>query len=156
MSSTWSEVVVVVLMSLLLGPLAVQGAEEATGEPMEREPAGAVPSSEPSAEQVGHAIRAYIDEVQMDEGDFTMDDEVTGELRTLELVQVHEHAAATAHGYTMCTDMRDVVNGDVVDVDFDVEWEGGEPFVIDTRIHKVNGREHSAAETEEPPLPLAD
>ena len=39
----------------------------------------------------------------------------------------------------VCADMKDTASNELLDVDFDVEQQSGEPLVTDTRIHKVNG-----------------
>ena len=154
-------VVVALAVGVALWPVAAQAAEhggdtmEHGGQPMaadaqpaatqehggETHEAGGQAMAEPSAEQIRQAIRGHIEETTADEGAFTVEDEQTGQTRTLELVQVHERVGKTGGAYYSCTDMKDTATGEMLDLDFDVASHEGELEVTDTRIHKVNGQE---------------
>lgn len=120
-------------------------ADAASSAPVEAatpEPAtAAAPAAEPSAEQIRQAIRDDIAQTVVDEGAFIIEDEQTGAMRNLELVQVHERVGKTGSAYYSCTDMKDTATGETLDLDFDVQQEAGELIVTDVRIHKVNGQE---------------
>lgn len=95
--------------------------------------------AEPAPEQIRQAIRDHIAQIKDEEGAFTIEDEQTGKVRTLELAQVHERVGKTGSAFYSCTDMKDTESGEMLDLDFDVEPVGDQLLVTDTRIHKVNG-----------------
>jgi hypothetical protein len=95
----------------------------------------------PSEEQVRGAIQEYVQQITEEEGDFAIEDEVTGNLRTLTLDRVQESSGKIGDAYHSCVDMKDVDTGETMDIDFDVEPIDGELDVVDVRIHKVNGTE---------------
>ena len=143
--------VVALAVGVALWPVGLQAAEHAgeTHEHGGQEHGGATvtpaqdgqAAAEPSAEQIRQAIRSHIEEITADEGAFSIEDEQTGQLRTLELVQVHERVGKTGDAYYSCTDMKDTATGELLDLDFDVVADAGELDVTDVRIHKVNGEE---------------
>jgi hypothetical protein len=53
---------------------------------------------------------------------------------------VHERVGKTGDYYYSCTDMLDAGSQELLDLDFDVEAEGGALEVVDVRIHKVSGK----------------
>jgi len=95
--------------------------------------------AEPTAESLRQTIRDYIVSQENLKGAFEIMDERTGNLRQLEFVRVHERVGKTGNYYYSCTDMKDVKTGDVLDLDFDIQDEGGNLKVADIRIHKDNG-----------------
>ena len=97
------------------------------------------PAAEPSAEEIRQTIRDYISQIEQEEGSFTIDDEVTGQTRTLKLEGVHDRVGKTGELYYSCTDMRDTASQELLDLDFDVEAFEEGLDVVDVRIHKVNG-----------------
>ena len=106
---------------------------------------GLLPASvcaEPTADQLRKAIRQYIAHQEAKTGAFVIPDPKGGKgwLRTLRLVRVHERVGKTGSTYYSCTDMRDVANGEVLDLDFDVQDAGGSLKVVAIRIHKDNGQ----------------
>jgi hypothetical protein len=107
-----------------------------------QEHGGEAVTVEPSAEQIRQAIETYVHEVEAEEGGvFEIEDEVAEVTRSLALVQVHERVGKTGDFYYACTDMRDTVSDELVDLDFDVEAdEEGGLEVVDVRIHKVNNQ----------------
>ena len=102
--------------------------------------------------QIRQSVREYVEEIRRDEGDFTVEDEQTGSLRTLTLDKLHDQVAKDEGVYTICADMKDGGNNDQLDVDFDVESIEGQPEVVDVRIHKVNGQ---VRQTDNAPAPTA-
>lgn len=109
---------------------------------------------EPSAEQIRQAIRDYIAGIEQEEGAFTIEDEVTGGLRTLTLVQVHERVGKTGDSYYSCTDMTDASSGETLDLDFDVMEDDGALEVVDVRIHKVSGQARYTYDDQDNRIPL--
>lgn len=106
-----------------------------------QKPAALMARVEPSAEGLRQAIRDYISGIEADEGAFTIEDEITGDIRTLTLERVHERVGKTGDLYYSCTDMKDTKSGELLDLDFDVEQEpDGSLLVVDERIHKVNSQ----------------
>lgn len=114
----------------------------------------AMPAMQPSAEQIRQAIRDYIAGIEKEEGAFTIEDEVTGDIRTLTLVQVHERVGKTGEAYYSCTDMKDAASGEVLDLDFDVADEDGALEVVDVRIHKVSGQPRYTYDDQDNRIPL--
>lgn len=107
-----------------------------------QEHGGEAVTVEPSAEQIRQTIETYVHEVEAEEGGvFEIEDDVVEVTRSLALVGVHERVGKTGDFYYACTDMRDTVSDEPVDLDFDVEAddEGGLE-VVDVRIHKVNNQ----------------
>ena len=95
--------------------------------------------AEPTPEALRDTIRNYVANEEKAKGAFEIMDERTGSLRQLEFVRVHERVGKTGNYYYSCTDMKDVKTGDLLDLDFDIQDEGGNLTVADIRIHKDNG-----------------
>ncbi|MBI4357998.1 MAG: hypothetical protein HY584_01740 [Candidatus Omnitrophica bacterium] len=95
--------------------------------------------AEPEPEALRQTIRDYIAGQEKLQGAFAIADERSGELRQLELVRVHDRVGKTGDYYYSCTDMKDVRSGDLLDLDFDIQDEGGNLSVAAVRIHKDNG-----------------
>ena len=110
---------------------------------------------EPSAEQTRQAIEDYVQQIVDEDGAFTIDDDVTGTTRRLEFVRVHERVGKTGDLYYSCTDMRDADTGESLDLDFDVDVSGGELDVVDTRIHKVEGKARYTYDDHDQRIPVA-
>jgi hypothetical protein len=116
-----------------------QAGQEHGGETHEH--GGEALQAQPSAEEIRDRIAAYVQERESAEGAFTITDEVSGSTRTLTLVRVHDRVGKTGDLYYSCTDMQDTATGELLDLDFDVEAKDGALNVVDTRIHKVSGKE---------------
>ena len=56
--------------------------------------------------------------------------------------------------YYACTDMRDAATGELLDLDFDVEGDGGQLDVVDARIHKVEGQARYTYDEDDNRVPL--
>ena len=95
---------------------------------------------EPSAQAIRDTIRDYVTQVTEDQGNFTIEDGETGMTRELQLVLVHERVGKTGSLFYSCTDMQDAKNGELLDLDFDVDASDGDSNVVDVRIHKVDGQ----------------
>ncbi|MDP3919447.1 MAG: hypothetical protein Q8R76_01390 [Candidatus Omnitrophota bacterium] len=93
----------------------------------------------PAPESLRGTIRTYIAEQEKMQGAFGIVDNRTDTLRRLELVRVHERVGKTGDYYYSCTDMRDVLTGDELDLDFDIIDRDGALSVVSIRIHKDNG-----------------
>jgi len=94
----------------------------------------------PSPEKLRQTIRNHIAYQEKLQGAFVVVDERGGALRQLELARVHERVGKTGDYYYSCTDMGDVANGDLLDLDFDIEDRNGRLSVVAIRIHKDNGK----------------
>lgn len=147
--------------ALLLSPAifaAEHGGKEhggtATQEHGGHEHGGQAVKAEPTAEQIRQTIRDHIASVEQEQGAFTIDDEVTGTTRTLELVRVHERVGKTGNLYYSCTDMRDAHTGELLDLDFDVDAAGGQLDVVDVRIHKLDGQARYTYDEHDNRIPL--
>src|SRR3989338_7998942 len=95
--------------------------------------------AEPAPGALRQTIHDYIANQEKIQGAFAIVDERTGDLRRLELDRVHERVGKTGNYYYSCTDMKDIKTGDLLDLDFDIQDEGGNLRVADIRIHKDNG-----------------
>ncbi len=111
-------------------------------------------SAEPSPEALRQTIRDYIAFQEKLQGAFGIVDERTNGLRRLELVRVHERVGKTGNYYYSCTDMTDVTTGDLLDLDFDIEDQGGSLKVADIRIHKDNGTPRYTYDENDNMIPL--
>jgi len=118
--------------------------------------ASATAQTAPTAEQIRKAIRDYIAEIETDEGAYTIDDEVTGQVRTLTLERVHDRVGKTGDLYYSCTDMRDTKTNELLDLDFDVESYDGQLEVVGERIHKVNGQPRYTYDDKDNRIPVAN
>ncbi len=101
--------------------------------------AAPVKVQEPSARDIRGTIRDHVKQVKKDQESFTIEDSETGATRELRLVRVHQRVGKTGSLFYSCTDMKDVENGELLDLDFDVDVSGGDLKVVDVRIHKVDG-----------------
>ncbi|MBI3319141.1 MAG: hypothetical protein HYZ89_00930 [Candidatus Omnitrophica bacterium] len=117
-------------------------------------PTGQVATTEPSPEQIRQAIRDDIHQTEQKDGAFTIKDQVTGNIRTLSLVRVHDRVGKTGELYYSCTDMHDVDSGELLDLDFDVDARTGAMDVVDVRIHKVNGKARYTYDEKDNRIPL--
>ncbi len=100
---------------------------------------GVAAFAQPTPDQLRGTIADYVKTQEKNQGAFLIIDERTAEPRRLELVRVHERVGKTGDYYYSCTDMKDVKTGDVLDLDFDIEDQGGNLGVAAVRIHKDNG-----------------
>jgi len=119
-----------------------------------QEHSGQTLKAEPSAEQLRQAIRDHIASSEWKNGAFTIKDEVTGAIRTLKLVRVHERVGKTGNFYYSCTDMHDVKTGELLDLDFDVSANAGALKVVAERIHKVSGKARYTYDDKDNRIPL--
>lgn len=110
--------------------------------------------AEPTPEALRQTIRDYIANQEKIQGAFAVVDERTGDLRRLELDRVHERVGKTGNYYYSCTDMKDVKTGDLLDLDFDIQDEGGNLRVADIRIHKDNGKPRYTYDDKDNMIPM--
>ena len=111
---------------------------------------------EPTAEELRQTIRDYIQNLQQRLGSFTIpDSKEKGLLRTLTLIRVHERVGKTGDRYYSCTDMKDELTGDQLDLDFDVYNTGEELKVVAVRIHKDNGKPRYTYDANDNLVPLS-
>ena len=144
MNGTWVGIVVMGMAVMAPGVRAQEQGGQAPAEAL-TQPGSAEPSpasvAESSTDQIHQAIRDYIAMIEEDEGAFTIEDEVTGNVRTLTLDRVHEQVSQTEDElFSSSADMRDTGSGETLTVDFDVELWDGEPEVVDARIRAVAGQ----------------
>lgn len=97
-------------------------------------------STAPSASQIHSAVTSYVKGRERSGQGFTIHDPVIGTERTLKFVRVHDRVGKTGGRYYSCTDMKDAASGELLDLDFDVQSDGGKLSVVDVRIHKVSGK----------------
>ena len=136
------------------GQAPLEKASSLTGPAAAASPEQAMPALAPSAEQIRQTIRDYITGIEREEDAFTIEDEVTGDIRTLALVQVHERVGKTGEAYYSCTDMKDAASRETLDLDFDVTSEDGILDVVDVRIHKVNDEARYTYDDQDNRIPL--
>ncbi len=111
----------------------------------------------PSADELRQTIRDYIQRHEQAIGSFTIPDpRQTGKLRTLSLIRVHERVGKTGDYYYSCTDMKDVANGDELDLDFDIADSDKELKVVAVRIHKDNGKPRYTYDANDNLVPLEE
>jgi len=110
--------------------------------------------AEPTPEALHQTIRDYIANEEQSKGAFEILDERGVVLRRLELVRVHERVGKTGDYYYSCTDMKDVITGDLLDLDFDVEDLNGTLNVVGIRIHKDNGNPRYTYDDNDQMVPL--
>ncbi|MBI3083226.1 MAG: hypothetical protein HYY90_02535, partial [Candidatus Omnitrophica bacterium] len=84
-----------------------------------QEHGGQAVKAEPSAAQIRQAIESYVKGIEVKDGAFAIQDELTGAARKLTFVRVHERVGKTGDLYYSCTDMRDTATGELLDLDFD-------------------------------------
>ena len=109
----------------------------------------------PSAEELRQTIRSYITWQEDSLGDFVIPDRKDkGKLRTLSLVRVHQRVGKTGDYYYSCTDMKDEITGDELDLDFDISDTEGELKVVAVRIHKDNGKPRYTYDANDNLIPL--
>ena len=137
-------------------PAAVPAASRQPAATSQAATATASAQVEPKAEQIRQAIRDYIAEIEADEGAYTIDDEVTGQVRTLTLERVHDRVGKTGDLYYSCTDMRDTKTNEQLDLDFDVEAYEGQLEVVGERIHKLNGEARYTYDDKDNRIPIAN
>ncbi len=137
-------------------PAAVPAASNQPSAASQPATATASTKAEPAAEQIRQAIHDYIAEIEADEGAYTIDDEVTGQVRTLTLERVHDRVGKTGDLYYSCTDMRDTKTNESLDLDFDVESYEGQLEVVGERIHKVNGQPRYTYDDKDNRIPVAN
>ena len=138
----WKGLVAVGIGGLLGAALSVDAAEHGCKEHggTTQEHGGRAVKAEPSAGQIRQTIQSHVQGIVQKQGSFTINDPVAGTPRTLDFVRVHERVGKTGDLYYSCTDMRDRKTGQPLDLDFDVKAEGEKLTVVDTRIHKVDGK----------------
>jgi len=103
------------------------------------QPAVAPVQTVPTASQLRARIAAYVKGKSAERGTFDIEDDVTGSIRKLAFIRVHQRVGKTGDYYYSCTDMRDTESGELLDLDFDIEAGDGQLEVVDERIHKVSG-----------------
>ena len=115
------------------------------------------PVVEPQPEQIRQTIKDYIGSIAaVSYGGFPIEDPVEGKSRTLELVRVHYRVGKTGELYYSCTDMKDANSGQTLDLDFDVRNDQGRLSVVDTRIHKVDGKARYTYDDKDNRVPVTE
>lgn len=112
---------------------------------------------EPAPDAIRASISGFIDTAVQANGYYSILDPVTGSVRDLELVQVHERVGKTGNYYYSCTDMTDLDTGEMLDLDFDVSNDNGVLRVLadNVRIHKVNGQPRYTYDENDNMIPVA-
>ena len=113
-------------------------------------------TSTPSNDAIRTAMTDYVMEESKATGTFDVLDPETGQTRQLELVRVHERVGKTGNYYYSCADFKDIKTGQLLDLDLDVEDEGGRLSVKDVRIHKVDGHERYTYDSSDNRIPVIE
>ena len=137
------------------------GGKEHGGETRAQEqggtPAVQQAASAPSNDDIRSAMQTYVaEEAEKTNGNFEVLDPDTNTTRKLQMLRVHERVGKTGNYYYSCADFKDVDTGEMLDLDLDVEDEGGKLDVEDVRIHKVNGQERYTYDENDNRIPLMD
>ncbi|HEY6008389.1 MAG TPA: hypothetical protein VIU40_08710 [Geobacteraceae bacterium] len=115
-------------------------AAEHGGKPMTEHPGKTV-----SALEVKHAITAHVKTLSAaNNGIFVIRDDMLGKEWRLKLDKVHDPVRQFEKDgqtiYFACSDFRAVDSPDILDIDFWMVKKGDGLEVIDSRIHKLNGK----------------
>jgi len=111
-------------------------------------------TSAPSTYAIRKAMKDYVKEKSKATGTFDVSDPETGKTRRLKLLRVHERVGKSGDYYYSCADFKDTETGRMLDLDLDVEDQGGKLRVVDVRIHKVNGKERYTYDENDNRIPL--
>lgn len=112
-------------------------------------------TKEPSANEIRQAMKEYVLRVSAERGSFNIYDKETRKNRRLALIRVHERVGKTGNYYYSCADFNDLDSGELLDLDLDVDTEGGNLSVVDVRIHKVKGRERYTYDKNDNRIPIS-
>lgn len=112
--------------------------------------------AEPAPDQLRQTIRDYIAQQEKIQGAFAIVDKKNNSaFRELTLVRVHDRVGKTGDYYYSCTDMKDVKNGDLLDLDFDISDQNGNLKVANIRIHKDNGKPRYTYDANDNMIPVS-
>jgi hypothetical protein len=155
------------VLSLILWSAAIVSAAEHGGTSVpkkehggtaQKEHGGASPAasgaSAPSADAIRAAMKDYVMDKSKATGTFDVVDPETGKTRKLELIRVHERVGKTGNYYYSCADFKDTETGQMLDLDLDVEDQGGKLSVVDVRIHKLEGKERYTYDANDNRIPV--
>lgn len=153
------------LMAVLFLTSSLVMAAEHAGAAVPKEHGGAAAATQeqggqammtaPSNDDIRNAMKNYVMETSKATGAFDVADPETGQIRKLELIRVHERVGKTGNYYYSCADFKDTVSGEMLDLDLDVADNNGQLSVVDTRIHKVNGKERYTYDANDNRIPVA-
>ncbi len=135
---------------------AEHGGKEHGGEEAKGSKGSHTEHSKPAADEIRKAMKDHVLAQSAETGSFDVDDEETGNTRRLALVKVHERVGKTGDYYYSCADFTDIDSSEMLDLDLDVEDEGGELSVVDVRIHKLNGKERYTYDDNDNRIPLPE
>ncbi len=98
-----------------------------------------------TADFVKDEIKRHVEaEAKKNKGAFVIDDPELKKTWTLNLVTIHDPVRQFEKDgktiYFTCSDFKSVDSDDVLDIDFWMVPEGNGLKVIDTKIHKINGK----------------
>lgn len=111
-------------------------------------------TSVPSADDIRSAMQKYVTDQSKATGTFDVLDPETGAMRKLELIRVHDRVGKTGNYYYSCADFKDTETGQMLDLDLDVEDQGGTLSVADVRIHKLEGKERYTYDEHDNRIPV--
>ena len=94
-----------------------------------------------SADLIREDLKSFIEDISKATGTYAVYDPKIKTTRKLTLQQVHQRVGKTGKYYYSCVDFKDTKSGELLDLDFDIEFQEGKFTVVDVRIHKVDGRE---------------
>ncbi len=109
----------------------------------------------PSADDIRNAMKNHV-EASLQDGTFNVTDEVTGKVRKLRLIRVHERVGKTGNYYYSCADFKDTESDELLDLDLDVADQNGILKVADVRIHKVSGKERYTYDENDNRIPVME
>ena len=108
----------------------------------------------PSADEIRTTINNYVKAQSKKTKTFDLQDPETGTLRKLTFLRVHKRVGKTGDKYYSCADFKDTKSKELLDLDFDVDYKEGKLTVVDTRIHKVAGKERYTYDANDNRIPL--
>ena len=158
----WGGVAAAGIAALLVLVKVVDGVERSGTEragiasaPAVKERASTPRAQHPSDEQVLQTVQDYLQQHTATDGTFAIDDQQTGATRRLQLIRVRKRVGKTGGLFYTCTDLRDVNTAELVDLDFDVMPRNGTLTVVDTWIHKVEGKARYTYDADDNRIPVA-
>ncbi len=110
--------------------------------------------AQPAAQDIKDSMAAYVKAQSAEKGYLEIFDSVAGKTRRLKLKRIHERVGKTGDLFYSCADFVDSESGQLLDLDIDVKNKDGILKVVDTRIHKVEGKPRYTYDENDNRIPL--
>ncbi len=110
----------------------------------------------PTDADIRQVAAEYVTEQTVETGTFDVYDSEIEDIRELSFESIQEKVGKTADGYFVCANFKDTKNGDLIDVDLDLENQDGKLGVVDVRIHKINDKELYAYDASGNRIPVVE